>query len=309
MKRYLYIIVIFAAAVSIAGCEMMKAEKEEEKKRGPVLARIGDEVITLDEFDAKVSRMPDNIKPMIEQNKAAYLDNLVVETLLYKEALKRGYDKDKEAKEVFEEAKKRIVMARLIKEEVEDLITIDEEDVMAYYNERKDEFTSPELYRASHILVETMDEAVDIADKLNAGAIFEELAKEHSLDATNKRGGDIGYFSPGQMVPEFEDVCLKLEVGAVSGPVKTQFGYHIIKLTDKKTSQPVEFESIRERIESMLKMEKRQALLEVLISRLKSETDIVLNTEFLEIEQEETKGPAATEPGPEGAMPEARDIF
>jgi len=306
MKRYLVLIVAVLTAVSIAGCERLQAkkEKEAEKKTGPILARIGGDVVTLDEFNDRISKLPDNIRPMVEQNKTAYLENIVVETLLYNEALKKGYDKDKEVEELFEETKKRIIISRLVGEDVEAFVEVDEEDVMAYYNDRKDEYTQPELYRASHILVETMEEAVEIADKLNSGASFEELAREHSLDATSRRGGDIGYFSAGQMVPEFEDTCFKLEIGAVSGPVKTQFGYHIIKLTEKKTSEPIEFGSIKDRIESMLMMEKRQALLEVLVSRLKSETNIELNTEFLEIEEEAQEKESGAP-----NVPEASDIF
>ncbi len=88
--------------------------------------------------------------------------------------------------------------------------------------------------KASHILVKGQGKAQDLLDKINAGASFEELAKQHSECPSGKRGGDLGYFGRGMMVREFEVAAFEGEKGAVVGPVKTQFGYHIIKIVDKK---------------------------------------------------------------------------
>jgi len=88
--------------------------------------------------------------------------------------------------------------------------------------------------RASHILVKTEEEAKDLLAKLNEGADFGELAEEHSLCPSKRDGGDLGYFGKGMMVKPFEDAAFAMEAGEVSQPVETQFGWHLIKLTDKQ---------------------------------------------------------------------------
>jgi peptidyl-prolyl cis-trans isomerase C len=88
--------------------------------------------------------------------------------------------------------------------------------------------------RARHILVATEQEALDLKNKIAEGTDFGQMAREHSQCPSGQRGGDLGEFSPGQMVKEFNDVCFNAEVGVVHGPVKTQFGYHLIEVTDRK---------------------------------------------------------------------------
>ena len=88
--------------------------------------------------------------------------------------------------------------------------------------------------KASHLLVKTEDEAKKLKSEIDNGKDFAELAKRVSLCPSGRNGGDLGYFTKGQMVKEFEDACFSMNVGDVSNPIKTQFGYHLIKLTDKK---------------------------------------------------------------------------
>ncbi|MCD7780462.1 MAG: peptidyl-prolyl cis-trans isomerase [Candidatus Gastranaerophilales bacterium] len=88
--------------------------------------------------------------------------------------------------------------------------------------------------KASHLLVQTEEEALKIQEEINKGKDFAQAAKEVSLCPSGQNGGDLGYFSKGQMVKEFEDAAFSMEVGQLSNPIKTQFGYHLIYLTDKK---------------------------------------------------------------------------
>ncbi|MBQ9246409.1 peptidyl-prolyl cis-trans isomerase [bacterium] len=88
--------------------------------------------------------------------------------------------------------------------------------------------------KASHLLVKTEEEAKKLKEQINNGQDFAKLAKEVSLCPSGQQGGDLGYFTKGQMVKEFEDACFSMKVGEVSNPIKTQFGYHLIYLTDKK---------------------------------------------------------------------------
>ena len=109
-----------------------------------------------------------------------------------------------------------------------------------------------EEVHARHILVETEDEAKAILEQLKGGADFATLAKEKSKDPGAAEGGDLGYFTKDQMVPEFAEVAFKMYPGQLSNPVKTQFGWHIIKVEDKRTKQPPEFEKVKEQIEAYL---------------------------------------------------------
>jgi peptidyl-prolyl cis-trans isomerase C len=88
--------------------------------------------------------------------------------------------------------------------------------------------------KASHILVKTEEEAKKLKDEIASGKDFADIAKQVSLCPSGRNGGDLGYFTKGQMVKEFEDACFSMKVGDVSNPIKTQFGYHLIYLTDKK---------------------------------------------------------------------------
>ena len=126
------------------------------------------------------------------------------------------------------------------------------------------------MWRASHILVADEKEARDLLDGLAKGARFEDLAKAHSIDATASRGGDVGFFRAGQLVPDFENACLKLNVGQTSDIVRTQFGYHIIKLTDKKPESQQSFEEARPMIENDLRISKRSELFGKLVTDLKN---------------------------------------
>jgi peptidyl-prolyl cis-trans isomerase C len=110
-----------------------------------------------------------------------------------------------------------------------------------------------EEVRARHILVETEDEAKAISQQIKGGADFAELAKEKSKDpGSAKEGGDLGYFAKGSMVPEFAEVAFKMYPGQVSNPVKTQFGWHIIKLEDKRSRQVPDFDQVRNQIEAFV---------------------------------------------------------
>ena len=144
------------------------------------------------------------------------------------------------------------------------------------------------MYRASHILVGTLEEAVKIIDRINTGGDFEELAREHSIDLTSKRGGDVGYFSLGQMIPDFEDACVKLNVGEVSNAVKTQYGYHIIKLTDKKPPTPLEFSVIKPRIKTLLANQKKRQLFDKVVTGMKEKYSITKNLELLKEDSAES---------------------
>ena len=286
MKKLVYVVL---AILVLFGCARKEASES------VVLAKVGEEIITLEKFNEQLSNMPPAYQETLRDNKELLLDDMIIEEILYKEAVKRGLHAEEEVKSILEGARKRIMIARLIKNEVDDKVIIEDEDISDYYRDHKDEFMTPEMFRASHILVGTLEEAVGIVDQLNAGADFEELARKYSLDLTSKRGGDIGYFVLGQMVPEFEDVCVKLNVGEISNAIKTQFGYHVIKLTDKKDPAPIDFSKAEERIRISLSNRRKRESFDRLVNNLKERSKITKNLELLEPPEEESEGAALLE--------------
>lgn len=142
--------------------------------------------------------------------------------------------------------------------------TVTEADAKAMYDQQIGGQTPKEEVRARHILVKTEAEARDVIERSNRGDDFAELAKELSTGPSNSRGGDLGFFSQGQMVKPFEDAVFKLEKGGVSEPVKTQFGWHVIKLEEKRTQELPKFGPLKGRIIASLVQQKTAQVLDKL---------------------------------------------
>ncbi|MCL4766521.1 MAG: peptidylprolyl isomerase [Hyphomicrobiaceae bacterium] len=135
---------------------------------------------------------------------------------------------------------------------------VSEADARRFYDEQVKQLKPEEEVKARHILVESEDKAKEIAEKIAHGADFAEMAKEFSKDpGTKDEGGTLGYFSRGQMVPQFEEAAFKLQKGDVSQPVQTQFGWHLIQVEDRRERQPPDFAVIKERL--MVSMIHRKA--------------------------------------------------
>lgn len=203
------------------------------------------------------------------------LEQLVAKELVYDNAKKTGVLKSKDYKDRYEEItsniKKEIAIQVWQKREV-DKISISNKDMQEYYNKNKEEFNEKESAHARHILVKTEAEARSISNKLKGlkGVAlknkFIELAKSKSTGPSGPKGGDLGFFQKGQMVPEFSQKAFSMPVETVSQPVKTQFGYHLIYLEEKKAKKSKAYADVKPLIERRLKMEKAKS---VMIDKMK----------------------------------------
>lgn len=158
---------------------------------------------------------------------------------------------------------------------------VDDKETKAYYDAHPVEFKMPEQVRASHILIKVdpkADEAAkaearkkieDIQAGLKKGGDFAALAKEKSSCPSAEKGGDLGYFSRGQMVKPFEEAAFALKPGEVSGPVETNFGYHIIKVIDKKPETTLAYEEVKAKLGQKLREEKLEKELDLYLAELK----------------------------------------
>ena len=183
-------------------------------------------------------------------------DEVVNQELILEDAKEKKYDEDQEfineLNTVRDNMLKNYAMHKIFGE-----VNINDEELESYYEENKDTLFSPVSYTASHILVQNEDEANKILDKINDGLDFAKAAEEYSIDPSGKNGGSLGTFPKGVMVKEFQEGLDSIEIGEISKPVKSQFGYHIIKLDDKN-EQKASFEEMKEQVRSTYEMVKRQ---------------------------------------------------
>lgn len=267
-------VLLMASLFVSSGCGNAKSKS---------LATINGKVITVGDFEKRISKMPAYYKALAGNRKKDFLDDMINEQLIYKEAVKRGINRDPEVKELLDEAKRKILIAKLMEVEAKKS-AVNEDKIKEFYEMHKADFVTPLKLRASHIMVDTEAEANEILQKLKDGGDFAQLAKEYSKDPSKDRGGDIGYFIKGQLMPEIEEACFKLQVGQTSDIIKTKFGYHIIRLTDRIEPRTVELSEVKDAIEKELKDRAQQRALDDLVKDLRSKAHVKVNEKLLETE-------------------------
>ena len=274
MKKFAVLTLIVFLLFAFVAC----AKKGDQK--GPYLATVGNSKITQADLEREIKSLPEFAQKLFEGSagKEKFLDELIKKELLYQEALKKGLDKNPDYQKKVEDFRKLTLISQLLEKEIEAKSKVTDQDVKDYYEKHKDELTSVSQIKASHILVKTEDEANKILERIKKGEDFGALAKKFSIDTGSaKNGGDLGFFSSGQMVPEFETAAIKLKKGEISKPVKTKFGYHIIKVADKKMGQPLEFEKIKNAISQRIAAEKQKEFFDSYIENLKKTYKVEIN--------------------------------
>lgn len=164
-------------------------------------------------------------------------------------------------KALFMEQNEMVLLINELQSSIIDSVEVSDAEIEEYYNNNKAEFTVEEQVQASHILVEDEATAKEILDKLNSGSDYAELAKEYSIDGSASQGGNLGFFPRGRMVKPFEEAAFALEVGEISGIVKTDFGYHIIMVTDRQEAGTISLEESRDNIRDTLLHQKQMETL------------------------------------------------
>lgn len=206
-----------------------------------------------------------------EQRRAAALSAAIEIKVMAAKAVADGLDKDADFQRRAAFLQERALHGEIVEKEVVGKITDDE--VRARYDKEIAAQPAVNEVHARHILVKTKEEADAIIKQLNGGAKFEDLADKHTSDPSGKgKGGDLGWFGPGQMVPEFEKAAMALEPGSYTKePVQTQFGWHVIKVEDKRPKQPPAYDTVKEQIRSMVLRDKYFALVKELRAAAKVE--------------------------------------
>lgn len=227
------------------------------EENNKVLAIVGDKSISQEDVMKFISSMQGGQQFMNPQGIKQITDELVNQELLYIQAKNNKLDQEDEFVRELEFTKENMLKNYAMHKLFLD-IEVSENEIKDYYDNNKEIIKSPVSYKASHILVENEKIANEILSEIKSGKSFEQAADEYSLDNNEKNGGDLGEFSQGTMVKEFEEALEKLSEGEISAPVKTQFGYHLIKLDHKHDSFLPDFNQVKERIKDTLLMIRRQ---------------------------------------------------
>ncbi|MDR3578995.1 MAG: peptidylprolyl isomerase [Oryzomonas sp.] len=269
---------------AIFGCQKgTPGSSTETKKEGQVVAEVNGSNITTGDFNNELKNLPEYLKTMAEtpQGRKEMLDTMVIRELILQQAAKDGLDKSPEVARKLEDLKKRLIVEAFLKKRVETDAKIGDDDLKKFYEQNKDKFKTGEQVRASHILVKTEKEAKDVLAQIKAGGKFEELAKKYSVDSSAAKGGDLGWFGKGSMVPVFEKAVLSLKEGQVSDVVKSDFGYHIIKLTGKRPAGVRPFEEVKDQIKAAIMPTKQQEVFQKIKDELKKSAKINIKEDVL----------------------------
>ena len=218
----------------------------------PVVAKVNGVEIKASDLAIAEEEIGQNMPPMPAEGKRDYLVRYVSDMILVAKAAEdKKVADDAEFKRRLAYVRNKLLMESLLHAEAKAAVT--DTAMKQVYDDATKQMSGEQEVRARHILVETEDEAKAIAAELKKGTDFAELAKQKSKDpGAAAEGGDLGYFTKEQMVPEFSETAFRLDKGALSDPVKSQFGWHIIRVEDKRERPVPPFEQVKDQIQTFV---------------------------------------------------------
>ena len=224
-----------------------------------------------------------------EMGRRAILEELINVELFSLLGAELEVEKDKEFIEMMEKVRKDIVRQFAVDAIMKD-VSVSDEEIAEEYEKNKDRFKVQETVRASHILVEDEEAMKKVQADLDGGMSFDEAARKHSTCPSKEQGGDLGFFSKGQMVKEFSDAAFAMKVGEVTKePVKTQFGFHLIKLVEKKEESVRPLDDVKEQLADSMLNEKKAEIYQKELDRLREKYKVVIAEEQKESGEGEEK--------------------
>lgn len=235
-----------------------------------ILASVGGKPITEEDVNQFLASLGQRGQAYQNpQGRAMILEQLINRQLLLLDATRNLYEREPEFKAQLAKVKEDMLSNYAVEKAVSGVRVTDEE-VRKYFDTHEEQFKGEETVNASHILVSDEAKCQEIIDAVRAGEIsFEDAARQYSSCPSSAQGGNLGDFGRGQMVPEFDQACFAMEVGEIAGPIKTQFGYHAIRLNSKNDAQPLSFEQVADQIRQRLLADKQQAAYQSKVNQLK----------------------------------------
>jgi peptidyl-prolyl cis-trans isomerase C len=266
-----------------------------------IAALIGNKKITVSDFNTIIGYLDSEKQKAIEKNpqlKESLLRQIVQTMVISDIAKKQGFDNKPDVKKQLELFADNFLVNEFLRREVAQKATVSEDDIKTYYDGHKDEFKTSDMIRARHILIKVApqsseeekkkakEKAEGILKKIKDEEDFAGLANNYSDDASSKlTGGDLGFFPRGKMVKPFEDAAFALKPGEVSGIVETQFGYHIIKLEEKKAASIEPLENVKERIRQKLLQDSMRVKVSDFIEKAMKDSKVEIHPEVFAVDK------------------------
>lgn len=266
----------------------------EQQGAKDVLAKWGNKVITKKDVAVKLSTLPleYQMRFQTEDQLQEFLEGMVQMQILGAEAKAQKLDKDKAVSLKIADAINSILVQEYVKKKIADIKKATDKDIEAYYQAHKAEYLNPAQVKAQHILIRVENEAKPeeiaaaktkadgIRKELLAGGDFSKLAEKYSDDPGSKaQGGDLGFFTKDKMIPEFSQVAFSMKKNEISEPIKTGYGFHIIKLNESTPEKQMDLQEATPLIQAKIENSKREAVIEKDLERLKKKYNVkIMNT-------------------------------
>jgi peptidyl-prolyl cis-trans isomerase C len=288
-------LLLIAAVATLAAC----GGKQGAVDTSTVLATVNGTPITNDMFRAYVRSLAGGREPQLQaQQRQMVLNRLIDMEVLAQAAQKSGLQNQATVAADLKIQRTGLLAQQLVQQYLSQH-PVSEDQIKAAYDTQTKAMSGTE-YRARHILVATQQQAENIINQLNHGANFATLAKKYSTDATAKQGGELGWFSPDQMVPAFSAAVAQLKKGEYTKqPVHTQFGWHVIQLEDTRSVPPPSLDSVRDQLTNSLEGQEVEAY----VNKLRQSTKVVVSTTSA---ASSAPAPAATPAPANGTKPASK---
>ena len=241
-----------------------------------ILATISGVEITENDLNNIIMRYPEDKRGYFssDMGKKQILEQMIQFELMNKLGSEMELDKTEEFKAQVKQVEKDLLTQATVNKVLSE-VTVTEEDAKKYYEENKAQFEQPATVSAKHILVDNEELCNEIKNRIeNEGLSFEDAAKEYSTCPSNAQGGSLGVFGRGMMVPEFEEAAFALDLEKVSEPVKTQFGYHLIKVESKNGADVMPFEAVKEEVFGRLTQQAQENKFMTVIKELEDKYEV-----------------------------------
>ncbi len=270
MHRYSACAYALAATLALVPLTASAQDTQPEPGRDPVVAIVAGDEIHLSEVVDSKSQLPQQYQSMpMEAMFPSLVERVIDIRLVAREARANGLADDPDVRRELARIENQIISQVFLTRQIEAMIT--EEEVQSRYDEHIAALPPDEEISARHILLETEEDALAVIASLQGGADFIELAAEKSIGPSADRGGDIGYFGRGNVVPEFADAAFAIEPGQISEtPVQSEFGWHVIRVDDRRAVAPPSLEEMRQQLVSEIS----QRLIAELIGELRDAATI-----------------------------------
>jgi peptidyl-prolyl cis-trans isomerase C len=271
--------ILTITVITLGGCQAQQPEDW--------VAEVNGTFVTQKDINSRIQEYPENMRDQLQKNHPVIITQLINQKLLYQEAKKEGLETEKDYINQVSKLEKQLTVAKeqlltnlLIEKKINTSLSISPEEIQAFYTQNPDQFKSYQQRNARHILVKTEKAALRVYNQAIAKKDFASLAKKYSIDPTAQKGGELGWFRKGQLLPDFEKAVFDLpKKGSISKVIKTKFGYHVIKLEDIKNVPEQKLESVQAQIQQLLLNQKRNTALQSYLETIKKDYTINLKSE------------------------------